>query len=125
MLHELYNVAQELNCIAQNVYYEARGEPIEGQLAVANVTLNRAEDGRWPSSACDVVHQPNQFSWVSHKQKRPEGQEWTIAQVVAITVYILPDPTQGATHFHANYVKPYWAKGKKVLAKIGDHIFYA
>jgi len=125
MIHELYIVAQELNCIAQNVYYEARGEPIEGQLAVAKVTLNRTEDSRWPSSVCGVVYQPYQFSWVKNKRHRPKGDAWEVAQLIAITAYILPDPTDGATHFHANHIQPAWARKKKVLVKIGDHIFYA
>lgn len=115
----------ETDCIARNIYYEARNQPIAGQVAVAKVTLNRAEDERWPSSACGVVAQKNQFSWVGKVTEQPTGNAWETAKLIAITVYLLPDPTNGATHFHANYVKPYWAERKKLKTVIGDHIFYA
>jgi spore germination cell wall hydrolase CwlJ-like protein len=118
-------LAAETDCLARNVYYESRNQPIEGQIAVAKVTLNRAEDARWPSSACAVVKQRKQFSWVGKKQPEPYGDAWDKAQIIAITAYILPDPTDGATHFHADYVSPYWAKHKKIKTIIGDHIFYA
>lgn len=115
----------ETDCVARNVYYEARNQPIEGQVAVAKVTLNRAEDERWPSSACSVIAQKNQFSWYNKKVPTPKGDAWQTARIIAITVYVLPDPTDGATYFHANYVQPSWAARKKVKAVIGDHIFYA
>lgn len=118
-------LSAETDCVARATYYEARNQPIEGQLAVAKVVLNRAEDERWPSSACAVVYQKSQFSWTNDQLPPPKGKAWEVAKLIAITVYILPDPTQGATHFHANYVNPYWAARKKKLVEIGDHIFYA
>jgi len=115
----------ETDCLARNVYYEARNQPVEGQVAVAKVTLNRVEDERWPSSTCSVVKQKHQFSWTNEKLPPPEGKAWAAAKLIAITVYVLPDPTHGATHFHANYVHPYWAKKSNKIVEIGDHIFYA
>jgi spore germination cell wall hydrolase CwlJ-like protein len=113
------------NCLANNIYYEARNQPIEGQIAVAKVVLNRVEDERWPSSTCSVVYQNKQFSWTSTSPSEPKGEAWQKAKTIAVLAYILPDPTNGATHFHANYVQPYWAKKFKKKKSIGDHIFYA
>ena len=118
-------LSAETDCLARNIYYEARNQPIEGQVAVAKVTLNRVEDERWPSSTCSVVNQKYQFSWTMETLSPPKGEAWSKAKLIAITVNILPDPTHGATHFHANYVKPYWAKESNKIVEIGDHIFYA
>jgi spore germination cell wall hydrolase CwlJ-like protein len=118
-------LSAETDCVARTTYYEARNQPIEGQLAVANVVLNRTESEQWPDSACDVVYQKNQFSWTNDDMPEPRGKAWDTAKLISIVVYILPDPTEGATHFHANYVQPYWAKKRPKKVVIGDHIFYA
>lgn len=115
----------ESTCLANNVYYEARNQPIEGQLAVAKVTLNRAESEIFPDSACAVVNQKHQFSWVNQQDLPPtEGIAWDQAKIIALTAYISEDPTKGATHFHASYVKPKWANKLERKTQIGDHIFY-
>lgn len=114
----------EFNCLAQNVYYEARSESIEGQLAVADVTLNRVEDPRWPKSICGVVEQKNQFSWVGNVKEKPKGKAWRKAQEVALQALMNEDRLE-VTHFHATYVSPKWAAKKKKVTKIGNHIFYA
>jgi N-acetylmuramoyl-L-alanine amidase len=114
----------EFDCLAQNVYYEARNQPIEGQLAVADVTLNRVEDPRWPDTICGVVEQKNQFSWVGKVSGRPKGKAWRTAKEVALHSLTNTDRIT-ATHFHATYVSPDWAKNKKRVKKIKTHIFYA
>lgn len=114
----------EFNCLAQNVYYEARNQPTEGQIAVADVTLNRVEDERWPDTICGVVEQRNQFSWVGNVSEKPRGKAWRRAQEVALHSLVSSDRIS-ATHFHATYVSPEWANKKKKVKKIKDHIFYA
>lgn len=114
----------EFNCLAENIYYEARSESTEGQLAVAAVTLNRVEDDRWPDTICEVVEQKSQFSWVGNVHEKPRGKAWRKAQEVALQA--LGDKNRlEATHFHATYVSPEWATKKKKVTKIGNHIFYA
>lgn len=113
----------EFNCLAENVYYEARNQPIEGQLAVAAVTLNRVEDERWPDTICEVVEQKSQFSWVGNVSEKPKGVAWRTARMVALQTLISDDRLE-ATHFHATYVSPRWANKKKKVTKIGKHIFY-
>ncbi len=115
-------------CLALNIYFEARSEPIEGQYAVAEVTIMRAEiSGR---SMCEEVFTDRQFSWHNGANKnRPKvvnKNAWTVAQAVATST--LTGPTRfsnGATHYHANYIrKPKWAEKLCECARIGRHIFY-
>lgn len=114
----------EFNCLAENIYYEARNQPIEGQIAVAAVTLNRMEDDRWPDTICGVVNQKYQFSWVGNVHEKPRGKAWRVAQEVALQTLGDEDRLR-ATHFHATYVSPEWATKKKKVKKIKDHVFYA
>lgn len=125
---------KELECLALNVYFEARGEPVEGQEAVAHVVMNRAADPRFPSNICEVVQQGGkeridcQFSWwCDHLDDRPTHMaDWRLAQDIARRVYSgeTPDPTGGAMWYHATYVKAYWRGGFKKGPVIGRHIFY-
>jgi spore germination cell wall hydrolase CwlJ-like protein len=128
---------QELNCLAENIYYEAGGESFEGKLAVAQVTMNRVSDGRFKSSICGVVKQKDivngsmvcQFSWfcnIAHNIIRNKYQ-WEESLVVArkaLTEPVAHDilHQQKALYFHATHVKPGW--NKPVVTKIGNHIFY-
>lgn len=129
--------AQELACLARNVYFEARGEPVAGQYAVAEVTMNRKGAERFPDTVCGVVHEKNwdpirgrfvsAFSWTEFDVlPEPSGAEWAHAQKVAVDVYFrrTTPRLQGATHFHATYITPAWAKEKKPVARIGRHVFY-
>lgn len=126
-----------LACLALNIYHEARGEPDEGQLAVAYVTLNRAETKRMP--VCDVVVEPHQFSWTTGGVvMRMNG--WTLMphmvpsepkaleKAVKIARLALSrraqDPTAGALFYHADYVSPSWKDSMTQIAAIGQHIFY-
>ena len=127
----------ELNCLAENVYYEARGEPLEGQYAVAEVTMNRVGSSRFPKSVCEVVHekrwdalrkrQVGAFSWTElDSLRRPHGAAWQQALEVATAVY---DGTHtpsvpNALYYHAKYIRPSWAKPNRRVATIGSHVFY-
>lgn len=126
---------QELRCLALNIYWEARSEPLTGQVAVAAVTLNRVEDRRFPDEICNVVRQGGeirrnrcQFSWwCDGKKDDPlEAEAWRRANTLArlTAAGVIEDPTGGAMWYHADYVDPYWADAKKQVTKIGRHIFY-
>lgn len=116
------------NCLAMNIYHEARGEVIEGQIAVAHVTINRVNHEEWPNNICDVVYQPKQFSWtfLIEDQTPKENKSWKQAQVIARDVMIgnVEDPTLGATFYHATYVNPSWADQMEVSKIIDKHVFY-
>lgn len=119
---------EQQECLAMNIYHEARGEVIEGQIAVAHVTMNRMNHNYWPDTICEVVYQPSQFSWtfqISDPTPR-ETRAWNQAMVIARDVMIgnTVDPTNGATFYHANYVNPSWANQMDVSKVIGVHIFY-
>lgn len=118
----------ELLCLAKNIYYEARGEPVQGKIAVAQVTLNRViHRTQFDASICQVVYAKRQFSWTDEKHKAPTGQAWHEAQALAKAVVIgtvhLPDFK--ALYFHNLTVNPRWNKTKELIARIGNHIFYA
>lgn len=114
----------ELECLAKNIYFEARGESEKGMLAVATVTLNRVNSGLFPDSICGVVYQPFQFSWTGTKYKITNNYLYEKAKDIAIRViydnYIMKDFK--ATHFHNNTVEPRWKMRK--VAVIGNHTFY-
>lgn len=128
MQRDLAQVHQkELACLAKNIYHEARGEPLHGQIAVAQVTLNRLNSGSFGSSICEVVYQPYQFSWTLDKAKRvmdPKAWEASLLLAAAILDKRVKLPDFGALYFHTKQVKPKWRKTKQVLATIGNHIFY-
>lgn len=125
---------RDLTCLAQAVYYEARGETREGQRAVAEVVLRRAVDGRWPKTICGVVYQDAgrpgcQFSFACGRQRsRVDWLAWRRALDVANYELTGPgrheDITLGATHFHTTAVAPSWSLRFPRTAKIGTHIFY-
>jgi spore germination cell wall hydrolase CwlJ-like protein len=117
-------------CIAAAVYFEARGEPIEGQRAVAEVVRNRARSGRYPSSICAVVTQPGQFSFVRNGMIPPIPRAtvaWRKAMAIAqITGERLNQPIgPDVLWYHANYVSPAWDRQMMRVTQIGNHIFYS
>jgi spore germination cell wall hydrolase CwlJ-like protein len=119
----------EQNCIATAVYFEARGEPFDGQLAVAEVVMNRAGSGRYPGSYCAVVKQPWQFSFVRAGRfpRVDEGSAaWAYAQAIArIAKQRLADALpDDVLWYHADYVAPVWGRRLSRVEKIGAHIFY-
>lgn len=111
-----------------NVYWEARSQSIAGQVAVAQVTMQRVKSSDYPNDVCSVVYQHKQFSWYwDGKSDVPEESEaWNRAQMVAEGVISGSGHSdlEGVTHYHALYVKPYWAKYMTMVAQIEDHIFY-
>jgi hypothetical protein len=126
---------KELNCLAEAVYFEARGEPEIGQRAVAQVVLNRAASGVYPKSICGVVYQNQnrrnacQFSFAcdGKPEVKNETAAWREAQVVARQVAsgdVETPALRTATHYHALYVQPAWAAKMTRLSKIGLHVFY-
>jgi hypothetical protein len=128
---------RSLNCLALNVYFEARGEPLAGQYAVAEVTMNRMASPYYPDTVCAVVYQKSwdsirrrfvgAFSWTElSAHPLPQGEEWRLAQTVAEEVYFgkRPPSVNGALFYHSIYIKPSWSVDKKPVARIGEHIFY-
>lgn len=117
----------ELQCLAENVYYESRGEFLVGQYAVAEVTMNRVASAEFPDSVCAVVYQRGAFSWTYEAElATPFGYEWRKAKAVAGSVYDnLEAPlVNGALFYHATRVSPEWAAKREQVALIGGHLFY-
>jgi len=142
-MNVLFNAENEPEvwCLAQNIYYEARGSNLADQAAVADVVLNRVKDDRYPDTICKVVKQGKQyadgrmvrnrcqFSWYCDgKSDYPRDKDaWVAAQQTAYMMFYYDDYrgiTQGATHYHAHYVGPEWARDLQLVGRIGVHIFY-
>jgi spore germination cell wall hydrolase CwlJ-like protein len=119
--------AADIECLAENVYYESRGEPLAGQYAVAEVTMNRVASRDFPNSVCAVVHQRGAFSWTyANDLAPPHGYEWRRAKSVAGTVYDNGEAplVKGALYYHATRISPDWAPTRSQVALIGRHLFY-
>ncbi len=121
----------EVQCLARNIYFEARDQSILGQYYVAWVTMNRVKDSRWKNDVCQVVWQRKQFSWTHDgKSDRPREQKvFAIAKLIAEdTLYDArtdgDDLSQGALYYHADYTTPYWSKYLVRISKVDSHIFY-
>lgn len=125
---------REIDCLAENIYFEAAKEPRDGQIAVAFVTLNRVKSGRFPDSICKVVKQKVnstcQFSWYCEERRhltRHTNSLYNRVHELATYFYInhdrLEDPSRGALFYHADYVNPKWPNMIRT-AVIGRHIFY-
>ena len=118
----------ELKCLADNIYFEALIESQAGQIAVANVTMNRVKSKHFPNTVCDVVWERKQFSWTHDGKSDVPGSKKAYDRIykVAKMVYdgTVPDITEGATFYHADYVNPSWNKVMTRVAKIDSHIFY-
>lgn len=116
----------ELNCLAVGVYYEAKSEPLAGQLAVADVIINRTQSGRFPKSICSVITQRGQFSFVRGGKlpTPPANAQWRKALAVAKVAQkdLWDSPAENALYFHARYVKPSWNRAR--VATVGNHVFY-
>lgn len=117
----------ELNCLAAGIYYESKGEPLEGQLAVAEVILNRSTSGRFPRSVCGVLKQRGQFSFVrggSIPQPPAGSKAWKTALAVAKVARAdeWDSRFSNALYFHATHVSPGWRRAR--VGSVGNHIFY-
>jgi spore germination cell wall hydrolase CwlJ-like protein len=126
---------QQQDCLARGIYFEARGESVKGQAAVAEVILNRVRNPAYPQYICDVVYQNEnwrnrcQFSFACDgiRDRVIRGYHWEIAREVAkaVTAGAIWFPElASATHYHAVYVRPDWAKTMKRVERIGRHVFY-
>ncbi|MGN6589647.1 MAG: cell wall hydrolase [Sphingomicrobium sp.] len=120
---------EQTNCLATAVYFEARGESLEGQLAVAHVVMNRASSGRYPPDWCGVVKQPAQFSFVRHGEfpyVDTNSQAWQKAEAIAelAAANIVPSVGSDVLWYHADYVAPNWRRSLQEVQQIGAHIFY-
>ena len=127
--------SREVSCLAEAIYFEARGESVIGQEAVAQVVLNRVGKGRFPPSICGVVYQGQnrrtgcQFSFAcdGKADARNEKQAWEKAQQIARDMAggrKRVASLETATHYHATHVRPRWAKAMRRLSQIGNHVFY-
>ena len=138
----------QIKCAADNIYWEARNQPIKGMIAVAWVVRNRVYDNRFPDNYCDVIYEgPQRASWKNPDMMYPirhrcqfswycDGKAdkiptddyfiYEIAHNIAFKVYygMLSDFSQGATHYHADYVRPRWAEKNQLITVIGNHLFY-
>jgi spore germination cell wall hydrolase CwlJ-like protein len=127
---------KQLDCLARNIYYEAGGEPFEGKVAVAQVTINRSESGQFPNDICKVVYQKNivyekvlcQFSWYCERASamKPKNtamfkESELVARQVLLENFRLPS-LKNALYFHATHINPGWKREK--VATIGGHVFY-
>ena len=125
---------RELDCLSEAIYYEARSENTAGQMAVAEVVMNRVANPHYPKTVCGVVFQGQyretgcQFTFTCDGSRavKPRGVEWDRARDIALHVLLgLNTPvTNKATHYHTDYVNPYWAAGLVETKIIGTHIFY-
>ncbi|MCU4179374.1 cell wall hydrolase [Bosea sp. BH3] len=129
-------LAKEQRCLAEAIYFEARSEPEDGRIAVAQVVLNRVRSGTYPGSVCGVVYQNRhrhlacQFSFacMGKSLRVRESEPWEDAVRLARDVYegrIYLEEIGASTHYHADYVQPDWAKRLRKMDVIGRHIFYS
>jgi spore germination cell wall hydrolase CwlJ-like protein len=119
--------SRELDCLATGVYFESKGEPLAGQLAVGKVIANRTHSGRFPTTYCGVLTEPGQFSFVhghSWPHVAPENRQWQTAVAIAKIVdrNLKDSVASTALYFHARRVHPGWHFHE--VASIGNHIFY-
>jgi spore germination cell wall hydrolase CwlJ-like protein len=132
--HSLTNFDEkQIKCLTDNLYFEARGEPRNGKIAVVDVVFNRAKSSKFPNTPCEVVYQRNrrgcQFSWTcSGRSKAIRNHElYKDLEELTTELYMERDKaevTRGATYYHANYVRPRWATSFSRTATFGNHTFY-
>ncbi|MET0009100.1 MAG: cell wall hydrolase [Candidatus Thiodiazotropha sp. 6PLUC9] len=133
--NQTLKLTNELQCLALNIYFEARSESVKGQHAVGHVVMNRVAHRGFPNTICDVVKQGGevrrnrcQFSWwCDGRSDEPANRKaWLKSLDLAYDIYLgrVSDPTRGALWYHADYVSPKWSKALTMVTKIGQHIFY-
>jgi N-acetylmuramoyl-L-alanine amidase len=119
-----------IDCLALNIYHEARNQTILGQIAVGAVTYNRVKMDYFPDTVCAVVYQKHQFSWTELPKKKqiPYNPEaWFLARKIASFIIHggYTDPAKGAVFYHTTKAKPSWRTAVNKVRKIGDHVFYS
>ncbi len=116
---------RDLQCLAEALYFEARGEGSQGQRAVAEVILNRVDHPRFPKTVCGVVNQRGQFTYNNNGRIREKGTYARVHKIAQAALSGAPrTPTNGATYFHTRAVKPSWSRRFERTTRIGAHIFY-
>ena len=137
-----WHLDNEYHCLASNIYWEARNQPFEGKIAVAQVTLNRVESSSYPDTICDVVTQTRfypsgkidlhscQFSWYCDGLKDEPVETWGFSYEESFELAVMflqerpTDVTEGSTHYHSTKVSPFWTASLEEVVKIDEHIFY-
>ncbi|MDK8872095.1 cell wall hydrolase [Paracoccus sp. SSJ] len=115
----------DLQCLSEALYFEARGEGVQGQQAVAEVILNRVDHPRFPKTVCGVVNQRGQFTYNKSARIREKGTYARVQKVAMAALAGAPRTlTNGATYFHTRAVRPSWSKRFERTTRIGSHIFY-
>ena len=115
-----------LTCMAVAIYFEARGESVYGQTMVAETIINRAADPRWPDNVCDVIAQPNQFSFYRDgRSNTPRDMEaYTTAVLVAQEALMGEHMNTGALYYHTTASRPVWRHDLQPIGQVGEHLFY-
>lgn len=117
-------------CMALNIYFEARSEPLVGQLGTAHTVMNRMASPKYPDDACSVIYQHKQYSWYSDGKSDKPKDTTAYLEATILAQRVLAgdtlDITEGAMWYHADYVEPYWADPQHVefVVKLGKHLFY-
>lgn len=123
-----YNASErEIDCLVSAVYHEARGEPLQGRVAIVEVILARRDSGKWPKNACGVISQKSQFSFVNggHIPKiAGKDRQGFRTLVMRVLSGELSSPARGATYFHASHARPSWRHEMRRVSQIGRHFFY-
>ena len=116
-ISSVVELERQVECLAKNIYFEARGEPRKGQLAVAHVTVNRTKSEKFPDDVCSVVYAKSQFSWTANRPKirNPELYERFKEMAYSVMKGETKDPTNGALFFHNTAVDPGWGYWKTVI----------
>jgi len=118
---------RDMKCLAKNIFYEAGIESYQGKIAVAQVTWNRVQHGRWGKSICKVVYARKQFSWTHQNKPAPKGKLWRASQQAAEDFLngTRLHAVRGSKYYHATWIKPpVWTEPMTELATIGQHVFY-
>lgn len=130
--HHTESFTKEKECLALNIYFEARNQSYHGRKGVAMVVLNRVKDKRWPNNICDVVWQKYQFSWTHDGKSDNPAEEEVYKDILKFAEQILMnssnfnDITNGSTHYHATWMKSYpnWSNSLQQATIIDEHVFY-
>lgn len=142
---QAWDDGDEIECLARNIYFEARGDNLAGQFAIADVTLNRVYSVKYPKTICAVVHQgvkdskgkviryQCQFNWYcsgrsNYISDEHTNEAWLKARKIAVDIYFnntYRGITEGATHYHSSSVNPPWVRSMRPVGRIGSHLFYS
>ena len=114
----------EILCLSQIMFGEARGEPDMGKVAVAYTAINRKADPNYPKNICSVMNQPYQYQFLNNGMPTQQQVAYLMPLAKAILEGKIDDPTRGAKWFHTRTTKPYWAKNKTIKLAYNNHIFY-